>query len=100
MDLTADYQVKVAEEKEREREEKARLREERRVQQEIDRERARLDKERQHYANALAALQAKGDVDGATQMQERLSQIETAIEDVDYRSANVRAGYVYVISNL
>ncbi|WP_244282482.1 DUF4041 domain-containing protein [Micromonospora chersina] len=100
LELTADYQAKVAEEKEREREEKARLREERRLQQEIERERARLDKERQHYANALAALQAKGDVDGAAQMQERLAQIDTAIEDVDYRAANVRAGYVYVISNL
>ncbi|MGC4755584.1 DUF4041 domain-containing protein [Micromonospora trifolii] len=100
LELTADYQAKLAEEKEREREEKSRLREERRVQQEIDRERARLDKERQHYANALAALQAKGDVDGAAQMQERLLQIDTAIEDVDYRAANVRAGYVYVISNL
>ncbi|MFE9914804.1 DUF4041 domain-containing protein [Micromonospora sp. NPDC005553] len=100
LEITADHQAKLAEEKEHEREEKARLREERRVQQEIDRERARLDKERQHYANALAALQAKGDVDGAAQMQERLSQIDTGIEDVDYRAANVRAGYVYVISNL
>ncbi|TWG27617.1 T5orf172 domain-containing protein [Micromonospora palomenae] len=100
LELTADYQQRVAEEKEREREEKARLREERRVQQEIERERARLDKERQHYANALATLQAKGDVDGAAQMQERLAQIDVAMEDVDYRAANVRAGYVYVISNL
>lgn len=98
--LTADYVQKVADEKEREREEKARLREERRVQQEIDRERARLDKERQHYTNALATLQAKGDVTGAAQLQERLAQIDTAIQDVDYRAANVRAGYVYVISNL
>jgi hypothetical protein len=98
--LTADYVQKVAEEKEREREEKARLREERRVQQEIERERARLDKERQHYANALAALQAKGDVEGAVRLQERLTQIDGAIQDVDYRAANVRAGYVYVISNL
>jgi Domain of unknown function (DUF4041)/Meiotically up-regulated gene 113 len=98
--LTADYVQKVADDKEREREEKARLREERRVQQEIDRERARLDKERQHYVNALATLHAKGDVDGAAQLQERLAQIDTAIQDVDYRAANVRAGYVYVISNL
>jgi hypothetical protein len=100
LELTADYQEKLAEEKERERAEKTRLREERRIQQEIDRERARLEKERQHYANALAALKAKGDEDGAAQLQERLSQIDTAIEDVDYRAANVRAGYVYVISNL
>ncbi|WP_432954175.1 DUF4041 domain-containing protein [Micromonospora haikouensis] len=100
LELTADYQEKLAEEKEREREEKARLREERRAQQEIERERARLDKERQHYANALAALQAKGDADGVAQMQDRLAQIDTAIQDVDHRAANVRAGYVYVISNL
>ncbi|UQU62796.1 DUF4041 domain-containing protein [Couchioplanes caeruleus] len=98
--LTSDYQEKLAEEKERDREEKARLREERRLQQEIERERARLDKERQHYANAVAALQATGDTDGLAQLQERLAQIDTAIQDVDYRAANVRAGYVYVISNL
>ena len=98
--LTADYQEKVAEEKEREREEKAQLREERRLQQEIERERARLDKERQHYANALAALRAKGDTEGMAQLQQRLEQIDSAIQDVDYRAANVRAGYVYVISNL
>ncbi|MEU8658220.1 hypothetical protein [Actinoplanes philippinensis] len=72
------------------REEKARLREERKVQQEIGRERARLDKERAHYLNALAALQAKGDADGAAQLEERLAQIDTAIQDVDYRAANIR----------
>ncbi len=98
--LTADYQEKLAEEKERDREEKARLREERRLQQEIDRERARLDKERQHYANAVAALQAQGDSEGLAQLQQRLEQIDAAIQDVDYRAANVRAGYVYVISNV
>ncbi|MFI1988442.1 DUF4041 domain-containing protein [Actinoplanes sp. NPDC020271] len=98
--LTADYVQKVAEEKEREREEKARLREERKVQQEIERERARLDKERSHYQNALAALQAKGDAEGAGQLQERLAAIDAALNDVDYRAANIRAGYVYVISNI
>ncbi|MEU1761158.1 DUF4041 domain-containing protein [Micromonospora sp. NPDC005652] len=98
--LTADYLAKVAEEKEREREEKARLREERKVQQEIDRERARLEKERQHYANALAALRAKGDEQGVAEMQARLTEVEAAAEAVDFRAANVRAGYVYVISNI
>lgn len=100
LQLTADYVQKLAEEKEREREEKARLREERKVEQEIERERARLDKERAHYLNALAALQAKGDAEGVEQLQQRLAQIDTAIQDVDYRAANIRAGYVYVISNI
>jgi hypothetical protein len=100
LELTADYQEKLAEEKERERDEKARLREERRVQQEIDRERARLEKEQQHYANALKALQAKGDLEGAERLQGHLDELATAIKEVDYRAANIRAGYVYVISNL
>ena len=87
-------------EKEREREEKERLREERKVQQEIERERARLEKERQHYANALTALEANGDVEGADRLREQLGDLDKAIKDVDYRAANVRAGYVYVISNV
>jgi hypothetical protein len=62
LELTADYLEEVAVQKEAEREEKARLREERLVQAEIERERQRLEKERQHYANAVQALQAKGDL--------------------------------------
>jgi hypothetical protein len=100
LELTADYVAKVAEEKEREREEKARLREERAAQLEMEREKARLEKERQHYANARQALLDKGDADGAERLQEKLDEIGRAIEDVDYRAANIRAGYVYVISNI
>lgn len=100
LELTADFLQKEAEEKEAERAERERLREERKVQQEIERERARLEKERQHYANALAALTAKGDDAGAARIREQLDDVQRAIEDVDYRAANIRAGYVYVISNL
>jgi hypothetical protein len=100
LELTADYLAKVAEEKEREREEKVRLREERQAQLEMERERARLEKEKQHYENALAALVAKGDESGAADLKANLERIDKAIEDVDYRAANIRAGYVYVISNI
>ena len=100
LELTADYQEMLAHEKEKEREERARLREQRKVEQEIARERARLDKERQHYTNALQALIDKGDTEGAERMRAQLEDIDSAIEDVDYRAANVRAGYVYVISNI
>lgn len=100
LELTADYQAKKAEEKEAEREEKARLREERKAQQEMERERQRLEKELQHYENALAGLEAKGDDEAAARLREDLVRIQKAIEDVDYRAANIRAGYVYVISNL
>lgn len=100
LELTADYLQKLAEEKEREREEKERLREERKAQQEMERERARLEKEQAHYRNALAALEAKGDEEGAARLRDQLADIDRAIEDVDYRAANIRAGYVYVISNV
>ncbi|GLY32521.1 DUF4041 domain-containing protein [Kineosporia sp. NBRC 101731] len=100
LELTADFAEKVAREKEHEREEKARLREERKVQEEIERERARLVKEQQHYLNALARLEKMGDTQAIEKMRAQLSEIGAAIENVDYRAANVRAGYVYVISNI
>lgn len=100
LELTADYLEVQAQQKEREREEKERLREERRAQQEMERERERLEKERQHHANALAALEVKGDAEGAARLEAQLAEIDQRIEDVDYRAANIRAGYVYVISNL
>jgi hypothetical protein len=100
LQLTADYVAKLAEEKEREREERARLSEERKAQQELERERLRLEKERQHYTNALVAVAANSDLEGVDRMRAKLAEIERAISDVDYRAANIRAGYVYVISNL
>jgi len=98
--LTSDFRQKEAEEKEAERAERARLREERKVHQEIERERLRLEKERSHYENALEALMKKGDEAGAKRLRAQLEDVERAIADVDYRAANIRAGYVYVISNI
>lgn len=100
LELTADFLQKGAEEKEAERAERDRLREERKAQQELERERARLEKERQHYENALNALLQKGDDDGAARLREHLDDVQRAIAEVDYRTANIRAGYVYVISNV
>jgi uncharacterized small protein (DUF1192 family) len=100
LELTADYLEKRAEEKERERAEIERLREEKRVQEELARERARLEKEHQHHVNVLARFEEQGAHDAIARTHEALAAIKKAIEDVDYRVANVRAGYVYVISNV
>jgi hypothetical protein len=100
LELAADYQEMLAREKEKEREERERLREQRKVEQEMAREKERLEKERQHYTNALQALLDKGDVEGAERIRDQLVDVEKAIADVDYRVANARAGYVYVISNV
>ena len=100
LELTADYAQKQAEQKEAERLERERLREERRVEQEMERERLRLEKERKHYENALQKLLDKGDEAAAQRLRSELEKVEDAIRDVDYRAANIRAGYVYVISNI
>lgn len=100
IELTADYLMKVQEEREAEREHRAQLREQRRAEAELAAERQRLEKERNHYRNALEALQAQNKVDDTRELVEHLAQLDAAIQDNDYRAANIRAGYVYVISNI
>lgn len=100
IELTGDYQIKVQEEREATREERERLREEKRAEAELQAERERLEKERDHYASALAKLEAQGKPEQADALRERLSAIAEAIAQNDYRIANIRAGYVYVISNI
>jgi hypothetical protein len=98
--LTADYAAKLAEEKEQEREERARLREEERVKRELERERARLAKEEAHYRGALVAMQQNGDAVGVAEAEAKLAEIHASVEGIAQREANVRAGYVYVITNV
>ena len=100
LELTGDFLQKQAEEKEAERVERERIREERKVHKELEKERERLAKERQHYLNALEALAANGDEAGLARVRDQLADVDRAIEQVDYRTANIRAGYVYVISNV
>ncbi len=100
LELAARHMQALQAEKEAERAQREELREQRKAEQELQAERARLDKERQHYANALAVLEANGDAEGAERMRQQIADADKAIADVDYRAANVRAGYVYVISNV
>src|SRR6266540_2166192 len=100
IELTGDYQFKAQEEREATRAERERLREEKRAEAELQTERERLEKERNHYTNALAKLAEQGNQEQADELRERLSTIDDAIAQNDYRIANIRAGYVYVISNL
>lgn len=99
IELTADYLMKVQEEKEEAREERERLREERKVEAELNAEKERLAKERAHFVNALEALKASGDEASGAELEARLAELDEAIAQNDYRAANIRAGYVYVISN-
>jgi Domain of unknown function (DUF4041)/Meiotically up-regulated gene 113 len=100
LELTADYLAKTAEEKERAREERARLREEEIARREYEREQERLRKELAHYDAAAAALRDQGNTEDADRAQAKLTEIQDAIDGISRRAANIRAGHVYVISNL
>lgn len=101
LELTADFLMKVQEEKEQAREEREALREQRKVEAEIAAKREKLDKEMAHYRNAIESLRTSGgdSEEALAPLLAQLSEIEGAIAENDYRAANVRAGYVYVISN-
>ena len=97
LELTSDFLIKKQEEKELAREERARLREQAKVEKELAAEKEKLEKERLHILNTLESLQATGEADES--LVAKLAEIDTAIADNDYRIANIRAGYVYVVSN-
>jgi bifunctional DNA-binding transcriptional regulator/antitoxin component of YhaV-PrlF toxin-antitoxin module len=99
LELTSDFLMKVQEEKERAREERERLRQERKVAQELADEREKLDKERAHLQNALDAVEGQGDEAATQDLLDRIEAVDAAIAHNDFRAANIRAGYVYVISN-
>lgn len=73
------------------------FREERKVAKELAEEKERLSKERNHLLNALEALRVSGSSD--PELERKLAALDDAIEQNDYRAANIRADYVYVISN-
>lgn len=106
--LAFEYAQKKQREKEDEKEAREALREEARLQKEIEEERRRLEKEQNHYQNALERLNRQlaenpNNEDLKVRQQtliEKLEDTEKAIKDVDYREANKKAGYVYVISNV
>ena len=110
LSLALEYQKKKEQEKEELRAEGARLREEAVLQEEIEEARRKAKKEQQHYQNALQAIEcqiAQASSDELAELQSKkneiinqLSEIDKSLQNIDYREANQRAGYVYIISNI
>ncbi len=98
--LTADFRAKEADEKERDKEERARLREEEKAQRELERELDKSRKEAQHYETALAAIRDTGTPEEIADLEAKLEEANSAVEQMKERQANTRIGFVYVISNV
>jgi hypothetical protein len=102
IELTADYLAKVEAERELVRAQKEAAREEERARREFEREKQKLRKEQAHYAAAYDRLrnQPAADPTAVAELRAQLDRLGADIAAVDARAANVRAGYVYVISNI
>lgn len=106
--LAYEFALEKEKEKEAIREAREREREELKVKKEIEAQRKKLEKEKQQYKDALKqALQQQKDSGTTPELEEKISalkanlvEVDAGIADVDYREANQRAGYVYVISNI
>lgn len=110
LNLAFEYRQKKQQEKEEQRAIKAQMREEARLQKEIEEARWKIEKEQRHYINALKKVQEqikkatgkeKADLQVKKQeLESQLSDIDKSLKDIDYREANQKAGYVYIISNI
>lgn len=106
--LAFEYQLKKQQEKEEQKAARAEQREQAKLQKELDEQRRKVEKEQSHYQSALSKLQAQlalhpddpDLLDKMNQLNTHLADIDKALTDIDYRQANMKAGYVYVISNI
>lgn len=100
LELTADWTEKKEQEKEERRAERERLREEAKAKRELLAEQKRL-------RNKLALEQRKfeeavqhANEEEREQLEAKLEELRNEAESVDFRLTHVRAGHVYVISNI
>lgn len=106
--LAFEYRQKQQEEKEELKAARDEQREQVRLQKEIDEQRKHFEKEQTHYQTAFEKIKQQleknpNDADllkKKEQLETHLDEINKSLSDIDYRQANMRAGYVYVISNI
>lgn len=109
--LAVEYAFKKQDEKEEQKQIRQELREQAKLQKELEEARKNIVKEQQHYSNALTKLntqlgsdlseeQRNNLLEKKQEVEEQLQKLQESLENVDYRAANQKAGYVYIISNI
>lgn len=110
LNLCHEYAIKKQEEKEEQKLIREQLKEEAKLAKELEEARKVIAKEQTHYKNALEQLEKQLTSVGEAEKDDilkkkdeilsKLDEIDKSIKDIDYREANKRAGYVYIISNI
>lgn len=111
LNLSFEYVQKKKEEREELRIQRELRREEEKIAKEIEEKRKEYEKEQSHYENAMKKIQEQLSVENNEERKEfllkrkeeidsNLIDVDKALKDLDYREANQRAGYVYIISNI
>ena len=111
LSLCYEYENKKNEEKEQRRIQREKEREQAKLLKEIEEARKKIQKEQTHYTTQLKFLNDQIEIESNSERLEFLLQkkndveknlidLDIALKDVDYREANQKAGYVYVISNI
>ena len=109
--LSYEYRQRKKQEQEEQKELREQQREEAKVAKEIEARRIEFEKEQAHYENALKKLNEQLELEKSEvrkeyllekkqELDDRLIDVDKALKDLDYREANHRAGYVYIISNI
>lgn len=108
--IASDYHKAVRAEKERAKEEADILREERKVEAELKKKQEELNKELRQKQIAMAQIEerVKNDLETLTEEEKEsivnleieINNIEKSLKEAEERAANLKAGYVYVISNV
>ncbi|MEV8183419.1 DUF4041 domain-containing protein, partial [Specibacter sp. NPDC078692] len=80
--------------------ERERLRDEQKAQEEYDFALIQFDKELEHYRIMLARMWELGDEEAIARYDQLITGIEEQAAEIRLRAQNIRAGYVYIISNI
>ena len=110
LQLALEFQIKKQEEKEEQRQLRAEERERVRLERELEEQRKKIEKEQSHYQKAqLSVLKQLEEPDKSNdadllakraELENQLGVIDANLQELDYREANQKAGYVYIISNI
>ena len=106
--LAFEYQQKKQQEKEEQKAARAEQREQAKIQKELEEQRKKIEKEQSHYQKAFEKLRIQLELkpddpdllNKKLNLENQLLDIDKALTDIDYRQANMKAGYVYIISNI